>query len=432
MATTDSTSRTVEELGCRLAIYQGLVRVSTLINSITDYDAMLEAVLEVARDVLQAEAASLFFPREQGLELVIAMTRQGVERPQISIPPGQGVAGWVWQHQESVLIPDAYADPRFFAEGDKRTGFRTRSILCSPLTHEGQAMAVLQVLNPVEKPAFDSADLEAMVGYSSLIATALEKMRRMQARQAEVLLRRDLQIAAEIQQSLLSHAIPKDLQTCRVEAINQPALEVGGDFYFVRESSTGDLQFAIGDVSGKGISAALWMTQVLSALGFVFRENRSSASALARLNQVLSAQSIRGMFVTLLLGRVRPGRNRIELASAGHCAPWLMPKDGPPTELKMPPGLPLGILPNVEYRHLTRPFMPGDMLLAFTDGLSESRSATTSEYFGDRLPNFLAGLASPHRQGPAAALVEAEAAFRGMAPPSDDLTILSLCREPNN
>jgi serine phosphatase RsbU (regulator of sigma subunit) len=153
---------------------------------------------------------------------------------------------------------------------------------------------------------------------------------------------------------------------------------------------------------------------------------------LARLNQVLSAQSIRGMFVTLLLGRVRPGRNRIELASAGHCAPWLLPKEAAPTEIKMPPGLPLGILPDVEYRHVTRPFLPGDTLLAFTDGLSESRSAPTSEYFGDRLPNFLANLSPDLRQKPAAALVEAEAAFRGIAPPSDDLTILSLCREPNN
>lgn len=425
-------SRQVEELGCRLAIYQGLVRVSTLINSITDYDAMLEAVLEVARDVLQAEAASLFFPTEQGLELVIAMTREGVDRPGLKVPEGQGVAGWVWQQQVPVLIPDAYADPRFYREGDRRTGFRTRSILCSPLVHEGRSIAVLQVLNPIEKEAFDSADLEAMVGYSSLIATALEKIRRMQARQAEELLRRDLQIAAEIQQSLLAKAIPKELTSCQVEAVNQPALEVGGDFYFAQESSTGDLQFAIGDVSGKGISAALWMAQVTSALGFVFRENRSPACALARLNNVLAKQSIRGMFVTLLLGRVRPARNRMELASAGHCAPWFLGADGSRTELKMPPGLPLGILPEVTYRPVSRPFVAGDTLLAFTDGLIESRSAAAEDYFGDHLAEYLAKLPTAQRCHPARFLIAAEAAFRGSHPPADDLTILSVCRAAND
>lgn len=418
----------VEELGCRLAIYQGLVRVSTLINSITDYEAMLEAVLEVARDVLDAEVASLFFPSGEGLELSIAMSQTGLERPHVQIPQGRGVAGWVWEHKEPVLIPSAYDDPRFFTEADENTGFRTRSILCSPLVHEGQTMAILQVINPVRKSAFDPADLEAMVGYSSLIATALEKLRRMEARQKEELLHRDLQIAAEIQQSLLAKAVPASLTTCHVEAINLPALEVGGDFYYVTENKQGHLQFAIGDVSGKGISAALWMTQVLSALSFVARDNLSPDRALQRLNAVLSAQAIRGMFVTLLLGRIRPDRHRIELASAGHCAPWLLSAGGNIDEWKIPPGLPLGILPTTDYRRVSKAFLPGDSLLAFTDGLAESRNAHDEVYFGDTLGARLRALSPEERINPVQALLTAEQSFRGTAPQSDDLTILSLCR----
>lgn len=424
-----ATSQKVEELGCRLAIYQGLVRVSTLINSITDYEAMLEAVLEVARDVLDAEAASLFFPAPDGLRLVIAMTQEGVDRPELLVPLGHGVAGWVWEHQEPVLIPDAYADSRFFAQADGKTGFRTRSILCSPLVHEGKSMAVLQVLNPAHKPAFDEADLEAMVGYSSLIATALEKMRRMEARRKEELFQRDLHIASEIQQSLLAKAIPDHITSCTIEALNQPALDVGGDFYFATETKTGDLQFAIGDVSGKGISAALWMTQVVSALGFVTRENLSPSRALARINSVLAAQSVRGMFVTMLLGRLRPATDRLELASAGHCNPWLLSTDGPIEEWTLPPGLPLGILPETTYRTVSRPFTRGDTLLTFTDGLPESRGPSGEAYFGDRLGEILHSLPAPQRRSPARHLLAAEETFRGPAPRHDDLTILSLCRK---
>src|ERR1700752_3945976 len=121
-----------------LNIYKGLVEVSGLINSITDYNELLRAILDVARRVILAEAASLFFVNKEtgALELTISSFAEAqFHEPKISVPSGRGIAGWVASHAESLLIPRAYEDARFYKEADQQTGFRTRSILCAPLIY---------------------------------------------------------------------------------------------------------------------------------------------------------------------------------------------------------------------------------------------------------------------------------------------------------
>ncbi|MGH8047257.1 MAG: GAF domain-containing protein, partial [Chthoniobacterales bacterium] len=238
-----------------LGIYRGLVEVSGLINSITDFEELLRAVLEVARRVVQAEAASLFLRGESGdhLDLVIAsMTEGEFSQPKIRVESGQGIAGWVFEHGQSQLIPDAYADPRFFAGADKATGFRTRSILCAPLNWNGEIIGVLQVLNPRGKEAFDGDDLEGFEAYSNLIATAIEKLRAIERMREQERVERDVTIAAEIQNELLARAVPAEVPGAIFASYNKAATEVGGDFFFVLPRSPYEIYFAIGDVSGKG------------------------------------------------------------------------------------------------------------------------------------------------------------------------------------
>ena len=134
----------VESLRKSLKIYKGLVEVSGLINSITDYNELLRAILDVARRVVLAEAGSLFFVNKEtgSLELAITSSAEGeFSETRISVPHGRGIAGWVVAHAQSLLIPNAYADARFYKEADQQTGFRTRSILCAPLKHNGEVSA---------------------------------------------------------------------------------------------------------------------------------------------------------------------------------------------------------------------------------------------------------------------------------------------------
>src|SRR6187402_1681909 len=219
----------------QLKVYKGLVEVSALINAITESSELLPAILEVARRVMEVEAASLFLLNAEG-ELELACASGGAASPpgasgaKITVPRGRGIAGWVLEHGEALLVADAYADPRFFAEADKLTGFRTRSILCAPLKRKGTEIGVLQVLNPLEREAFDETDLEAFCAYGNLAATAIDKLRTIERQREQQRAAQEIAFAREIQVSFLPQVLPT-LEHIQFAAAYRPALNVGGDFY---------------------------------------------------------------------------------------------------------------------------------------------------------------------------------------------------------
>ena len=140
-----------------LKIYKGLVEVSALINSITDFHALIPAILDVARRVMNAESSSLFLVDEnRDLRLAVARGPAGeVGSAGVIVPRGKGIAGWVMENHQSLLVPDAPADLRFYPEVDRLSGYTTRSILCVPLMSGNVEVGVLQVLNPIGKSAFE-------------------------------------------------------------------------------------------------------------------------------------------------------------------------------------------------------------------------------------------------------------------------------------
>ena len=210
-----------------LELYRSLVEVSALINAITDFNELLAPILDVARRVMLAETGSLFLTNAEGdLELVIARGASGGESPpeRIVVPRGQGIAGWVLENRKSSLVVDAYADPRFYKEVDKKTGFRTRSILCVPLLHDQKEIGVLQVLNPSEKEAFDETDLEAFEAYGMLAATAIDKLRAIERQKEQARVDQELAFAREIQNSFLPQELP-EVPGLGFSAIYRPGIE---------------------------------------------------------------------------------------------------------------------------------------------------------------------------------------------------------------
>jgi phosphoserine phosphatase RsbU/P len=414
-----------ESLRKSLSIYKGLVEVSGLIGAITDFDELLRAVLDVARRVLAAEAASLFFVNEAGggLEMVVSThVGGGVLKEPIRVPKGRGIAGWVFEHGESVLIPDAYADSRFYRDADLHTGFHTRSILCAPLQYGGKLLGVIQLLNPAGKTAFETEDLEGLDAYAGLTATAIEKLRAIERIRRQERVERDLAIASEIQSELLSCAIPPEVPGATFAAFNRPASNVGGDFYDVFIKNDREVYFAIGDVSGKGISASLLMAQTLSVMRFVYAAASSPGEGLAQLNAALRERIVRGMFVTMILGRFDPLTGLVELASAGHCHPVLRSADGTARFVETDGALPLGIVGGVDYRQCAVQMHHGDMLVLYTDGLSESKACDSDAFFEPRIIPAIGSHRTP--EDIIHALVEAEKIHRGEASPRDDLTLL--------
>jgi len=416
-----------DRLQHQLDVYKGLVEVSALINGITESAELMPAILDVARRVMHVEAASLFLVDSDGnLDLAIASNvtngQSGPPPMKITVPRGRGIAGWVLENGKSLLVPDAYADPRFFREADKRTGFRTRSILCVPLVRKGKEIGVLQVLNPIKREAFDEPDLAAFEAYGNLAATAIDKLRTIDRQREQQRIAQEFAFARDIQNSFLPQSLPEHDRVC-FAATYRPARSVGGDFYDVIEISPGKFFFVVGDVSGKGTPAALLMAQALSTLRLILQPHLSPATALTRWNDMLCGHTIRGMFITALLGRIDVAKRTVVLASAGHCPPLRVGKDGKVRAITVPGGPPLGIVPERVMHSMKMRLAPGEWFVAFTDGLIESFNAA-------REPLDLAGVEKllTKKFGDVTDVIDAldrgELKHRGKADPHDDLTIL--------
>ncbi|HEX8295462.1 MAG TPA: GAF domain-containing SpoIIE family protein phosphatase [Chthoniobacteraceae bacterium] len=410
----------------QLKVYKGLVEVSALINGITNSQELLPAILDVARRVMEVEASSLFLVTPEG-ELELASASGGTQEMRvptrrITVPRGRGISGWVFEHRQPLLVPDAYADPRFFRETDQQTGFTTRSILCVPLLRGGKEIGVLQMLNPIGRAAFDESDLEVFEAYGTLAATAIDKLRALEQQRAQERLAQESAFAQEIQNSFLPQTLPEHAHAS-FAAHYRPALNVGGDFYDVIEVSPEEIYFVIGDVSGKGMPAALLMAQALSMLRLIVRPGLSPVAVMARWNSVLAGHTIRGMFITALLGRIDVPSRQVELCSAGHCHPFRVTSAGVAGEVKFPGSPPIGMLPELPARSQTITLAPDEWLVTFTDGLIESFDP--DDELLDR-KGVAALLARPFTS--AREVVDAlnlgELKHRKHAEPHDDLTLL--------
>ncbi len=416
-------------------MYKGLVEVSTLINAITDYRELLTAVMDVARRVMRAEGSALILhnARTDELELVVARSVNGeVLVAHQPVPRGSSVAGWVFDHGKSALVPDAYADPRFYRGVDQKTGLRTRSILCVPLCQRGIPVGVLQVLNALgeDRPAFNHSDQEALEAFANLAATAIDKFRFMEEQERRARYEQELSIATDIQKSFLPASLPVRADMA-FAAQYRPALAVGGDFYDLFEVGPDELYFVIGDVAGKGVPAALLMAQSLSLLRLIIVPGIAPAEALEKWNRMLCLRPLRGLFVTATLGRITPSQGLVEAASAGHLPPWLV-RSGEEAacrveEMVVRSGPPLAVVPQAQFQpSFLRP-LPGEWLVFYTDGLTDcAPPGTDSERLGAEGARRMLekGFASPQQL--VATLLGGEAAHRGNSPPQDDLTLLAF------
>jgi len=418
---------TLDELQRSVNIYRGLVEVSSLINSITDFNELLSAILDVAGRVMHAEASSLFLIEEPtgDLELVIARgpVEEALSHP-IKIPRGKGIASWVRENRRSVLVTDAYQDARFYRELDRSSGFVTRSILCIPLFQQETEIGVLQVLNPSDKPHFDRLDLEAFEAYGNLVATAIAKMRAIERERERKQLEKDLTLATEIQHSFLPEVLPST-ELLTVASHYRPARNIAGDFFDVFERNEGEFYFVIGDVSGKGVSAALLMAQAISMLRLIVHRGMSPADALAKWNNRLCDRTIHGMFITGILGRIFPEKRLIEFAVAGHSPPWLRFEDGTVKEPEILAAPPLGIIRDQIYDVNQIQLLPHSLAIFYTDGLIESFNAEREPLSAERVKNVLAE-SGTDLTTVVAALIKAEATHRGDVPPHDDMTVLAV------
>ncbi|MBQ7617671.1 MAG: SpoIIE family protein phosphatase [Desulfovibrio sp.] len=239
----------------------------------------------------------------------------------------------------------------------------------------------------------------------------------------------ELNAAREIQMGILPVLDgQKSEANCVVAAFLEPAREVGGDLYDCFTLEDGRKAMVIGDVSGKGVPAALFMTMTLTLVRYALRSGLDPAQALANVNTLLEEHNPGNMFVTIFLAIYDPASGGVEYANAGHCQPYILNPQGQVRKLENLSGPLVGAMPELSYLLFKDELKPGEMCFLFTDGLSEAMDEK-KELFGDsRLETSLQAKANVSPSALQKAIFDDICAFRGQEPPSDDITMLTFQR----
>jgi phosphoserine phosphatase RsbU/P len=238
----------------------------------------------------------------------------------------------------------------------------------------------------------------------------------------------ELRVAREIQMGMLPHDFKEVEQAYRVGfgAVLEPAREVGGDLYGICAAAPERLVIFLGDVSGKGIPASMFMVRAISLAQLLSREIAEPERILARLNDELAADNPSGMFVTFLCGVFEPGSGRLALANAGHCRPLLLPAGAAPHWAVRNLGTALGFECGLEFERAELMMREGDSLICYTDGVTEAFNPEEECYGSERLLADAAVFAGQSAPAMTMSLLKKVRSFAGVAPQSDDIAILTL------
>jgi len=360
---------------------------------------------------------------------VVRRQQPGTESGSWPAPVSLSVMGWLLHKGEPLATGDLLGDERF--AGLKGYATRVRAVLAVQLTVEGRATGMLAVTNrePGRQWTPDEIQLLSIVAANS--AVVIEQARlRVEAQQKQLLeeekkrLERELDLAREIQMNLVPSEALR-LGDWEVHGRVVPARQVGGDAfdYFLLEG--GRIAVSIADVSGKGVPAALLMSNVQASLRAFCNGRTTIPEALAQVNRSVARSATAGKFITLFYAEVDPAARLLRFSNAGHNPPLLRRANGD-VELLADGGIPLGIFEEAEFTMREVAFAPGDALLLYSDGISEAFDPRDEQFGEERL------LELWRREGKGAPgafldrVLDEVVKFRGSAAQSDDMTAVVI------
>ena len=404
-----------------------LLELSKALQSQFDLDALLGVIVENASAVVDAQRTSIFV-YDSSRDVLWTRFAQGLGAERIEIPRGSGVAGDVARTLRVANIADAYTDPRFNPESDRRTGFRTHSVIAAPiLDSSGRLLGVVQSVNKVSADRFDAQDESLMTAVASHAAVAMERATLTASRLENERLSEALKLAADIQMRMLPRGRITRAEglSCELEASIRPAKLVGGDLYDYALSEE-RLYFCVGDVAGKGIGSAL----VMALTKTLFRANVPYFDDAAKLTEAVNVRLCEEtgptMFVTAFCGFLDMRDGTLRFCNAGHERPFLLRNDGSVEVLESKPGIALGVIPKFTYPLQSTKLERGDAIFLYTDGVTEATDEAEKLFSIDRLRDILAMHGDKDARAVIESVTEAVDRFVEGAPQADDLTMLCL------
>ncbi len=401
-----------------------LVDLIAQINSSQETDTLLGSIMRAAEEVMEAEASSLMLLDHETGDLIIALPT-GPAKSEVSgtrIPAGKGFGGWVVENRQPLLIEDAARDPRFFGEV-ARSQFRTRDLVCVPVQSPGgEILGALQAINHRGSGPFREPDVALLTALSAQAAIALERDRLLKESIQKEILESEMRLATDIQAGFWPREVP-ECEKVSFAGDSRPARHVGGDYYDFVPIDEQRIALVIADVSGKGVGAALMMAELRAVLRARLKSPLSLEDVVGAVNDVLVEDTPVGKFATLFVGILNTDDLVFHYVNAGHDPPFLLRAGGDLLELRE--GGPIvGFRQGFPFPAGEEKLGSGDLLVMFTDGVSETQRES-EEFFGrERLVSEI----RTHREKNPEELIQhiqsTLESFQGDQPQHDDVTMV--------
>lgn len=406
--------------------FETLAEIGRDVAALLDLDELLPRLAQLARRVVEYRTFGILLLNDatRALEMRVAVQYgEQVTLPHVKL--GEGLVGYAALHREAVLVPDVSKDPRYIKVVED-----VRSELAIPLLLKDRCIGVFDVESP-ELDAFSKRDVEILTLLASQAAVAIENARLYEEVSAtEARLEKELRFAQRVQAALLPTALPKRIKGVDVAAAFAAARELGGDFHDFLSPESHTLVVALGDVSGKGVPAALYSVFAGELVrGRTFRrrfvpERSNPSGVLSSMNTILHQRQLEEYYCTLIYAVFDFKRRTLTLSNSG--VPYPVHCSGDRCDLLELPGVPLGSFFGSSYDELTVTIAPNDVFVFCSDGVSEAMNALGEEFTSERLIEVVRGVRAQTAREIVQAVVSAVENWRGGAPPNDDMTVVAL------
>lgn len=386
-----------------------------------DLDTMLKEVVDVSRNILDADRGTVFLFDEAADELVV---RVATELGHIRIPANKGIVGESAQSRKLINVPDCYADERFNRAIDKETGYKSRCMLTIPLIgYEDSLIGVLQILNK-NHGTFDEQDEFIAVALAAQAAVVLHRARITEQIIESEKLDREISVARDVQIGTLPKTMP-DIEGYEFAGAFSPTDQTGGDLYDFVKLDDVRLMLLMGDATGHGIGPALSATQVRAMLRVALRLNASLDDAFVHINDQLCDDLPDDRFVTGFFGLLDARTHSVRFHSGGQGP--IMHYHAMAGEYEWHPAttFPLGYMPQVNLAPaLEVQLAPGDVLGIISDGIYEYENEDGVQFGQAGVAAVIDSMPDGSADELVAAIMRAAREHGGSAPQADDITIV--------
>jgi len=412
--------RALEELSA-------LNEIATAVGSTLSLNRILDLIVQQCLTHLEVEqGAVMLLDENRDKKPFETVVRRGdPSGGQLPFRLDAQLTGWMLKHRTPLLINDFLTDNRFHTISD--SDFSIRSLLSVPLLSKGRMIGLLSVFNKKAEGGFNQDDQRLLSIIATQSAQVIENARLLEEEQALLRIQDELRLAYEIQIQLLPTTNPK-IKGYDIAGKAIPAKEVGGDYFDFIVIDNDRLAFCLGDVSGKGMPAALLMATLQAAVRTQTMLNTPVDDCLIRMNKLLFSSTAAEKFATLFYAVLDTRTHEIQYSNAGHQYPFLFSEEEGRSELTST-GIILGAFESSSFTARTLSLGSGDVLVAYSDGITDAVNIKDEE-FGERR---LLEVIMKNREATACklvdAIVDAVQSHSGGAAQMDDMTILAIRRE---